>query len=516
VAGSSAQVTFAFLAKDAASGTIRNLSKAVSGLGSVAGKVGGLLKTGLKVGIAAITGVIAGATAALYKFTKGAIEDEAAQAKLVSLLKQRGMASKENLKATDEMIKKGARLAFTDDDIRTSLAGATQFTKNFAKAQKIATVAQDLARAKGISLEAATKLVGKAFAGSGAALKSYGVNLSKTVSYTEKKVKVDKNGVEIVDKQIKQKKEIIKGDAALAAITKSFGGSAKTYATTTAGAIQSVQIAVSEAGETIGAAFLPIINELLDVFYTKGLPIIEAVSQGIANFVTNNKELIKTVIQTAVGFAQNLIPVLVSVGEFIFGTIIPAVVGFVEKLTAPGGVTDSVGKVVGGIMENLVPAFKTFLDGIGKLVGKVFELVGILWGNGTGPLAIAVGAIGNVFSVLLSIIGNIGGAIATAIDFVISLSKAIMDSPLGFLIKAIGGVVGAVGGAAAGAFGIGNNSTVIPSSVTSGGGRDTVGGRDVVVNNRITFGRDATSHVNTQLGGNVGTSNGSRTNTRGT
>lgn len=513
MAGSSAQVTFAFLAKDAASGTIRNLSKAVSGLGSVAGKVGGLLKTGLKVGIAAITGVIAGATAALYKFTKGAIEDEAAQAKLVSLLKQRGMASKENLKATDEMIKKGARLAFTDDDIRTSLAGATQFTKNFAKAQNIATVAQDLARAKNISLEKATSLVGKAFSGNGRALKAYGIELQKTVTVSKDVEKFAKDGTPIIEKQVSTQKKLIKGTEALNLITGQFGGTAKTYATTTAGAIQSFQIAVSEAGETIGSAFLPIINQLLDVFFTRGLPILEAVSQGIANFVEKNKELIASVITTVVEVATNLLPVFVRVGEFIFGTIIPAVVGFVEKLTAPGGVTDSVGKVVGGIMENLVPAFKTFFDGVGKLIGKVFELVGVLWGDGTGPLAVAVQAIGGAFSIVLSILGNIGGAIATAIDFVMKLGKAIMDSPLGFIIKAFFGVITTVprllGEALLPKTSPASFAGASPSNTGSYG---PSGG--YVVNNSITFGNDAYSSINTNVGRTTSVTNGTRTGRR--
>lgn len=509
--GSSAQVTFAFLAKDAASSTIRGLSKTVSGLGSVASSVGGILKTGLKVGIAAVAGAVAGATAALYKFTKSAIEDEAAQAQLVSLLKQRKLATEENLAAVEKMISAGARLAFTDDDIRASLAGATQFTKNFTKAQKIATVAQDLARAKNISLEKATNLVGKAFAGNGKALKAYGVELQKTVSFTEKKVKKDKDGNKVVDKEIKQRKEVIKGTAALDLITKQFGGTAKTYATTTAGAIQSFQIAVAEAGETVGAAFLPIINQLLDLFFTKGLPILESVSQGIANFIDKNKELISTIIQTAVGIVTNLIPVLVSVGEFIFGTVIPAIIGFVQKLTAPGGVTDSIGKVVGGIMENLVPAFATFFDGISKLIGKVFELVAALWDNGNGPLAIAVTAIGNAFSIVLSIIGNIAGAIGTAIDFVMKLGKAIMDSPIGFLIKAVAGIVGGAAGAVGGAFGLKSGGGVMPAAVTSGDGRDSVGGRDVIVRNNIVFGNDAVSHIDTQLGRAVSYA-GSRTN----
>jgi phage-related protein len=480
--GSSAQVTFAFLAKDAASATIRGLSKSISGLGSVASKVGGFLKTGLKVGLAAVGGAIAGATAALYKFTKSAIEDEAAQAQLVSLLKQRNLATKQNLAATEEMIKKGARLAFTDDDIRASLAGATQFTKDFTKAQKIATVAQDLARAKNISLEQATILVGRAFKGNTTGLARMGISLEKGA----------------------------KGTKALDAVTQKFGGTAKTYATTTAGAIQSFQIAISEAGETVGAAFLPIINQLLDVFFTKGLPIIESVSQGIARFVEENKQLIATVIETAVGIASNLIPVFVKIGEFIFGTIIPAIVGFVQNLTAPGGVTDSVGKVVGGIMKDLVPAFQTFIGGVAKLIGKVFELVGVLWGDGTGPLAIAVQAIGGAFSIVLSILGNIGGAIADAIDFVMKLGKAIMDSPIGFLIKAIAGVVGGAAGAIGGAFGLGKNTT--PSfagvSMANTGSYGPQGG--YIVNNQITFGRDATSSVNTSIGTRAQAATGTR------
>jgi len=481
--GSSAQVTFAFLAKDSASATIRGLSKTVSGLGSVAGKVGGLLKTGLKVGVAAIAGVVAGATAALYKFTQAAIEDEAAQAKLNAVLKARGLATKENLAATEESIKAGAKLAFTDDQVRDGLATATQFTNDFSKAQKILSVSQDLARAKNISLEKATLLVGRAYDGNTTGLSRMGIALEKGA----------------------------KGTKALDAVTAKFGGSADAYTQTTAGGIAALQIQLAEAGESIGQSLLPILNDLLKVFNEKALPVILNVVDGIKSFIDNNRGLIASVVETVAGFVGNLIPVLVSVGEFIFGTIIPAIVGFVEKLTAPGGVTDSVGKVVGGILDNLVPAFGTFFDGVSKLIGKVFELVGVLWGDGTGPLAIAVGAIGGALSIVLKIIGNIAGAIGTAIDFVIKLGKTIMDSPLGFIIKAIGGIVGAAAGAVGGAFGLGGGGGVVPASVTSGNGRDSVGGRDIVVQNKITFGNDALSFIDTSLGATVAAGS-SRTN----
>jgi hypothetical protein len=485
--GSSAQVTFAFLAKDAASATVRNLSKSISGLGKVASSVGGILKTGLKVGLAAVAGAVVGAGAALAKFTKDAIQDEAAQSKLNAVLKARGLATAENLKATEESIKAGQKLAFTDDQVRAGLSTATQFTNDFSKAQKILAVSQDLARAKNISLEKATLLVGRAYDGNTTGLSRMGVALAKGA----------------------------KGTKALDAVSAKFGGSAKAYTETTAGGIETLTIQLQEAGESIGQSLLPIVNDLLKVFNEKAVPVILSVVDGIKSFIDNNRGLIASVVETVAGFVGNLIPVLVQVGSFIFGTIIPAIVGFVEKLTAPGGVTDSVGKVVGGILDNLVPAFGKFFDGVGKLIGKVFELIGVLWGDGRGPLAIAVQAIGGAFSIVLSILGNIGGAIATAIDFIMKLGKAIMDSPIGFLIKAVAGIVGGAAGAIGGAFGLGGGGGgVVPAAVTSGGGRDSVGGRDVVVRNDISFGRDAYSSINTNIGSSTRFSNGSRTNGR--
>jgi hypothetical protein len=482
--GSNAQVTFAFLAKDAASSTIRGLSKTLSGLSSVASRVGGILTKTFKAAVIGVAGAIVGAGAALAKFTKDAIDDEKAQARLNAVLNARGLATRENLKATEESIKAGQRLAFTDDQVREGLSTATQFTNNFSKAQKILATAQDLARAKNISLEKATLLVGRAYDGNTTGLSRMGVAIEKGT----------------------------KGTAALDAVTAKFGGSAEAYTKTTAGGIETLTIGLQEAGESIGQSLLPIVNELLQVFISRALPVILNVVDGIKSFIDNNRALISSVVETVAGFVGNLIPVLVKVGEFIFGTIVPAVVGFIQTLTAPGGVTDSIGKVVGPILDELIPAFGKFFDGVGKLIAKVGELIGVLWGDGSGPLAIAVTAIGGAFSILLSIIGNIGGAIATAIDFVMKLGKAIMDSPIGFLIKAIAGVVGGAAGAIGGAFNLGGGMT--PAAVAPGGGRDGVGG-NYVVQNTINFGRDAYSSVNTNLGDAARSVTRTRTNGRG-
>ncbi len=430
--GSSAQVSFAFVAKDAASKTIRGLAKSLGALKGAASSLGSGLKKGLLAVGVGITGLVAGAAAAAAAFTKGAIEDEKANNRLVAVLKARKMATEENLKATDALISKGAELAFTDDEVRAGLATATQFTKNFADAQKILATAQEVSRARGISLEEASTLVGKAYQGNTRGLKALGVETKKGA----------------------------KGLEVLTAVNKKFAGSADAYSKTTEGRMAALQITLAETGEEIGYTLLPIFQELMTAFAKDGVPIIKAVAAGISDFITKNKDLIKSIIGTVVSVAQKLLPIFGKIAEFVFTKIIPAIVGFVQKLTAPGGVIDSVMKVVGPIIQNLIPVFGMIIDAVGKTGAKIGELVGILWGDGKGPLATAVGFLGNLLGFVGKIIANIIGAIGTAIDAVISIGKAIMDSPIGWVIQQIAGVIGGVAGAVGNA--VGFTTTSVP------------------------------------------------------
>ena len=132
---------------------------------------------------AAITATVTAAaiTAAFglaAKFTKSAIEaaiaDDAEQQKLIATLKARGQTTEQATKRVNELIAAGQKLAFTDSETRKGYEIATSFAKKYANQQKILTTAQDLARAKNISLEAATKLVGRAFDGNTGALEDAG------------------------------------------------------------------------------------------------------------------------------------------------------------------------------------------------------------------------------------------------------------------------------------------------------------------------------------------------------
>ena len=124
-------------------------------------------------------GMVLGVIAFGASAVKSAAEDQASTAGLIAVLKARKLATDANLKSVDALIKRGQDLAFTDDETRTSIATATQFTKKFADAQKINAIAMDVARAKNISLNAATTLVGKAYAGNLTAAKKLGIEIPK-------------------------------------------------------------------------------------------------------------------------------------------------------------------------------------------------------------------------------------------------------------------------------------------------------------------------------------------------
>jgi hypothetical protein len=266
MAGSSAQITFAFLAKDAASKSINAIGRNLKGLGTTAKTIG----KGIAIGIGAIAAGFAAAAYAAKGFVESAIDDIAAQTKLVSVLQARKMATEANLAAVEDLIKAGQALAFTDDEIRAGIATATQFTKSFADAQKILTTAQDVARAKGISLEEATSLVGKAYQGNTKGLKSLGIETKKGA----------------------------KGLTVLTAINAKFAGVAAKNADTVSAQFEIFRIKIDEAKESIGGALLPAVMKVFKALQPvvdsllgdldKKLPDLEKFANTIADKLVRN------------------------------------------------------------------------------------------------------------------------------------------------------------------------------------------------------------------------------------
>lgn len=377
--GSDRSANFVIKAKDAATGPLGKIGGAMGRLKSAAGTAFKAIAAG------AITAAVAIAGLAIASI-KSAIDDEKAQARLVATLRTRGLATEKNMKAIEAAIEAGQKMAFTDDAVRASIETATQFTNNFSKALKIQRVAQDLAVAKNISLEEATGIVGKAFVGNGKALKAYGIELGKTSTVTQKVQKITRNGA-IMENQTKTTKIALKGQAALNAITKQFGGIAKEVSQTTAVKLEAAQIALNEKFEAFGSKFLPAVNEALGYFTNTILPLVTPALDTLATFI---------------GDVSN---------------------AFVGK----GGIVESVGKVVGPIIDDLAPAFQGVADsliGPDGLITSVGKLIAALWGDGDGALAGAFKALGGAIEVAFALAKPFFDALKWLVDNITTVLDA--------------------------------------------------------------------------------------------
>ena len=138
---------------------------------------------GKKAGLAfAAAGIAAAAYASklLIDGVKSAIADEAAQAKLATTLQNVTGATDAQVAATEAYILKTSLAnGITDDQLRPSLERLTRATKDVSEAQRLQTLALDIAAGTGKSLEAVSNALGKAYEGNTGALGKLGVGLDK-------------------------------------------------------------------------------------------------------------------------------------------------------------------------------------------------------------------------------------------------------------------------------------------------------------------------------------------------
>jgi hypothetical protein len=331
--------------------SLKTANKDVESFGS---KVGDF---GKKAGLA-----LAAATAAAGAYAikigidgvKAAIEDEAAQAKLATTLQNVTGATDATVKATEDYIL-ATSLAFgiTDTDLRPSLERLVRATGDVTQAQKIQTLAIDIAAGSGKSLEAVSNALGKAYEGSATSLGKLGVGLSsaqlKTMSFDD----VTKN------------------------LSQTFGGQAAANANTYQGRIERLKVAFDETKETIGFALLPILQTLLNFITDNILPIFNKVSNalngsnGLNTYFLDLGKTIKNIflpifdgLRKAFGYIGEAIAdnkeAFLNFGKFIADYVAP-VLGNVL-----GGALEVVGKIAAGvitIVAKVIDGFTILING---------------------------------------------------------------------------------------------------------------------------------------------------------
>ena len=323
----------------------KSLTSANSDVENSSSKLGDFSK---KAGVAfAAAAAAAGAYAIKLAVdgVKAAIEDEAAQVRLATALKNATGATDTMIASVEKQIlKTSLATGVTDDQLRPALSRLTLSTNDVTKAQDLLTLALDISQQKQIPLETVANALGKAYDGNTAALGKLNIGYTsaelKTMSFTEVTTK----------------------------LSDVFGGAAAANAETFAGRLQILKVTFDEAKESVGAKLLPIIQKLVEFVVDKVVPALGKFAllfKPITDAIAANKEEF----QTFIAFIQTyVVPVLVNVLGGAF-----KVVGQLA-----GGVITVIGAVVGGLNSLIAGA----VAGINALI-RVYNSIPFLPNVGT-------------------------------------------------------------------------------------------------------------------------------------
>jgi hypothetical protein len=332
----------------------------------------------------------AGAAAAAYAGklaidgVKSAIEDEAAQAKLANTLKNVTAATDTQIAATEKYITQTS-LAFgvTDEQLRPSLDRLVRSTKDVEEAQKLQTLALDIAAGTGKDLGAVSEALGKAYDGNLGALKRLGVG---------------------IDEDIIKSKDF---DAATAALSQTFAGQATVQADTFQGKLSRLSVAFDEGKETVGGYILTAITPLVEMIVNKVIPAFEniatAIGEDVGPVFTNFFEIVKDV---ATPIFEGLKKVFDTVKDALadnkeefssFFELVKDIVTFVKKFLVPvfGEALTAAFKILAAGIKPLITAFASVVGYIGDAYDLLKNFINLVAKN---PLVKGIsGAISSIF-----------------------------------------------------------------------------------------------------------------------
>lgn len=275
---------------------------------------------------AAAAFAVAAAAAAAYGVklavdgVKSAIEDEQAQLRLANALKSATGATDDQIKATEEYIRK-TQLAtgITDNDLRASFQRLSVSTKDTTKSQELLTLAIDISKGSGKDLSSVIEALSKAYEGQDTRLARLGIGLSQA------------------DLKVMDFTETTK------ALSNLYGGAAAANAETFQGRIDRLKQAFEEAKEEIGYKLLPFVEKFVDLIVNRVVPKLQefaAYFDPIKKAIEDNKESFEIF------------------GKFIMDYIVPIL------MTTLGNALKFIGIVAGGVV-----------DVIGTVIGKIESAV---------------------------------------------------------------------------------------------------------------------------------------------
>jgi len=330
----------------------KGLDKADKDVATFGDKVG---EFGKKAGLAFAA---AGAAAVAYAGklaidgVKSAIADAAAQEKLALTLKNVTNATDAQIAATEDYITKTS-LAFgvTDDELRPSLERLARATGDVEKAQKLQTVAIDVAAGSGKSLEAVTNAMAKAAEGNTAALSKLGIGLTSA--------------------QLKT----MSMDQITAKLASTFENQASTQADTFQGKLNRLTIAFDEGKETVGAFILDAITPMVEIIVKNVIPAIQDFTSNLGEKLQPVMKVIQPIINGLRSAFNSVSGALRDNNEELqpFYNFMKAIYNFAKDYLAPviGETLGLAFKALGKIIAGIIDTFADFINQISKIKGLI-------------------------------------------------------------------------------------------------------------------------------------------------
>lgn len=359
--------------------------------------------------IASAAFIAAGVAAAAYAGkllvdgVKSAIEDEAAQAKLATSLRNVTGATDSQIAAIEKQILSTSLLTGkTDDELRPSLQRLLQSTKNVEEAQKLQALALDISAGGTVSLEAASNALAKAHDGNLTALKKLGGGVADSI--------------------LKSKDF----ESATAALAITFKDQASIQAETFAGKMDRLKVAINEGKETVGSFVLDAITPMVSTIVNDVIPKISEFGE------TVGKKLQPYIDNIIFVFQTYLIPLFQAWWSFISDVVIPGIIDTFQPILA--GLQKAFGYIADAVQKNsdkLAPFFTLIKNIAAFILNTLAPIVGDVLGTALTVIGKAIGVVIDLFARLVSIINGAVGAIKSLISIVAS-------NPL---VKSIGGVI---------------------------------------------------------------------------
>ncbi len=307
---------------------------------------GGSLGKGLAVGagIASfnlLTSAIEVGVSKLDEFHNAYLADQESQLRLQNILQNTTKNYQQAVKAAEAFAGAQQQLGFEDDSVRDSLGQLVGITHDLKEAQKLSSIAMDLARAKNIDLAQATDTVARAYTGVARGLTLVGIDARGAST-----------GLELVNR-----------------IAENTKGAAATYARSGAGRIAAANAKMQDTFEKLGYA----IDQISQVV----IPIMAAGLGGIVDFLG---EAIKAG-QDFVGFLNTTLgPALTAIGN-IASTVFNALYGVLNAAKGLLGVKDSLSRANGtGLPQSTTTGGVTSTTYAGHFLAPVHHAGGVVAG----------------------------------------------------------------------------------------------------------------------------------------